>query len=195
MPIFAILASYILGSIPFGFIAGKIFNLDIRQHGSGNIGATNVLRTLGPVPGSIVFFLDFLKGCGAVYLGMTLTSDPLIIILCGVSALIGHSYPIFLNFKGGKGVATGFGVLFGIAPIPAIIAISFALLIMAITKYVSLGSLTGTATAIVLLFSMQAPLPYQIVCLIGGTLIFIRHSSNIKQLIAGTEKKLGQKQP
>jgi glycerol-3-phosphate acyltransferase PlsY len=193
MFIFAILASYILGSIPFGFITGKIFNLDIREHGSGNVGATNVFRTLGPVPGVMVFILDFLKGLGAVYLAISLNQDPIVIILCGVAVILGHSYSIFLNFTGGKGIATGVGMLTGIAPLPAMIALGLALLVMATTKYVSLGSLVGTTTALILIFVFKLPLPYLIFGVIIAVLIFYRHRENIKRLFSGTEKKLGQK--
>jgi len=191
--VFAIFASYIIGSIPFGFIAGRIFNLDIRSVGSGNIGATNVLRTLGPKVGVPVFLLDLLKGTAAVYLAISLNLDPLLIILCGITAILGHTYSLFLGFKGGKGVATGVGVLIGINPLAGVLSLSIALMVMAITKYVSLGSLLGTLSAPILLFIFNAPLPYIIFSTVAAVLIFIRHISNIKKLISGTERKIGEK--
>jgi acyl phosphate:glycerol-3-phosphate acyltransferase len=115
MPLLLMLAGYLLGAIPFGLLIGKIRNVDIRKHGSGNIGATNALRILGAGPGSLVLILDMLKGTAAVMIGQAFTADPLIIVLCGLAAVIGHSYPVYLGFKGGKGAATGLGVLLGVA--------------------------------------------------------------------------------
>jgi glycerol-3-phosphate acyltransferase PlsY len=194
LALFAIFVSYLIGSIPFGFIAGRIFNLDIQRQGSGNIGATNVFRTIGPLPGSLVFLLDFLKGTATIYLGSSLTGLPLSTILCGLAAIAGHSYSLFLGFKGGKGVATGVGVLVGINPLAGFLSLSAALVVMGLTRYVSLGSLVGTGLAPLLLFCFNAPGIYTFFALIGAAMVFWKHLPNIQRLIAGTERKLGKKE-
>src|SRR6267154_116710 len=148
---FVLVGSYLLGSIPFGCLAGRIRGIDIRKVGSGNIGATNVVRVLGKRYGYPVFVLDFLKGLGAVRIAMAVrpesTSPELVGVLAAVSAVIGHSFPIWLKFRGGKGVATSAGALFGLMPLAMVIGAAIWMLVFWMTRYASVASIT-TATAL-----------------------------------------------
>ena len=187
-----ILLAYVLGSIPFGLIIAKIFNIDIRQHGSGNIGATNVFRTLGPVAGVIVLTLDLLKGTLPVYLAAQVTADPWLIIFAGLAAVLGHTYSIFMKFKGGRGAATGMGILLGIAPEIFVGALIMVILVILISRYVSLASISTPPVVTLAFILLKKPLPYTIVAGLITALIIVRHVPNIKRLIQGTERKIGQ---
>ena len=133
------LVSYLLGSIPNGLVFGKLlWHVDLREHGSHNIGATNAWRTLGKGPGFLIFLLDFLKGAISVYLAEALTGIPFVMILAGVLAIVGHSCSLFLRFKGGKGVATGLGVITMLMPLPSLIVFLVWLAIVKVSGYVSL---------------------------------------------------------
>lgn len=191
--IWTILFAYLLGSIPFGLLIARWQGIDIRQQGSGNIGATNVFRTLGAGSGTIVFILDLLKGTIPVIIVQCFTNNPWLIILTGFTAIIGHTFPIFLKFKGGKGVATGLGVLLGIAPEIFIGAAIIAALIILTTRYVSLASMTTAVLVMLAFWGMQKPLPYTILTAVITILIILRHRPNIKRLLAGTEAKIGAK--
>ncbi|MBI5078794.1 glycerol-3-phosphate 1-O-acyltransferase PlsY [Candidatus Saganbacteria bacterium] len=191
MPILLIIAGYLLGSVPFGVIVARIWNIDIREHGSGNIGATNVFRILGVFPGTIVLLLDFLKGTLAVGLGYWMGETSLIVLLMGVSAIFGHMFPVFLGFKGGKGAATGLGVLAGLTPDIFIIAAVLAAIIIFSTRYVSVASIGTPFVVALLMFIKDKPLPYTIATLIVVVFVIIRHIPNIKRLIKGTEPRLG----
>ncbi|MFH1826778.1 MAG: glycerol-3-phosphate 1-O-acyltransferase PlsY [bacterium] len=184
--------AYLLGAIPFGYLIARLQNIDIRRFGSGNIGATNVFRTLGPVPGIIVFGLDLLKGTLATHLVMQATPNPWLIIGGGALAVVGHSFPIFLNFKGGRGAATALGVVLAIAPDIFLAAAIVAATIIYITKYVSLGSMTTAVFVTGTLIYFQRPLPYSLVSALITALIIYRHIPNIKRLRAGTERKIGE---
>jgi len=193
MPVLFVGLAYLLGSIPFGLLIAKIWNIDIRQQGSGNIGATNVLRTLGPGPGAAVFILDFLKGFLAVYIGYWIGGDPLMVLLLGTAAILGHMYSVFLRFNGGKGAATGLGVLAGIAPGVFLLSVALAALLIGTTRYVSVGSIITPFVAALLMYIFNKPLPYVWITLIIAVFILVRHRPNIKRLLAGTEKKVGEK--
>ncbi|OGB86910.1 acyl-phosphate glycerol 3-phosphate acyltransferase [candidate division WOR-1 bacterium RIFCSPLOWO2_02_FULL_46_20] len=186
-----IILAYFLGSIPFGFLIAKIWNVDIRRHGSGNIGATNVLRNLGPIPGSIVFILDLAKGTLPILMAQPLTQNYWLITLSGAAAILGHTFPIFLKFKGGRGAATGLGVLLGIAPDVFAVAVIFALLVLFITRYISVVSMSTAILVTSIFFVLQRPQPYTIVAGLVAILIIVRHISNIKRLINKTEPKIG----
>ncbi|MFA5840321.1 MAG: glycerol-3-phosphate 1-O-acyltransferase PlsY [Candidatus Margulisiibacteriota bacterium] len=183
--------SYLLGSIPFGYLVARYKRIDIRQHGSGNIGATNVFRILGTNAGVTVFILDVLKGSLAVYLGLHFSHNPWFIILCGLAAIIGHSFSPFLKFTGGRGVATGLGVLLGIAPDIFVFAFLFAALVIYVTRYVSVASILTVTLVTFALIILGRPLPYCLVALIVTILIIVRHIPNIKRLMNGTENKIG----
>jgi len=136
MVVFYVIFAYLLGSIPFGLMIAKIYNVDIRRQGSGNIGATNVFRSLGLVPGILAFGLDFGKGTLAVYVGYWVGGYPQLILLMGIAAIFGHMFSLFLKFKGGKGAATGLGVLAGLTPDIFVIAAILTLAIILVTRYV-----------------------------------------------------------
>ena len=146
MTLFACIIAYLLGSVPNGLLLCRaIWHIDIREYGSRNIGATNVYRTLGKGPGALVFALDFLKGFLAVYIAMLLVGTPLSMVLGGIAAILGHSASVFLRFKGGKGVATGLGVIAMLMPAVTGVVFFAWLVIVLVTRYVSLGSIVGAA--------------------------------------------------
>jgi len=189
-----VLLAYLLGSVSFGYLVGRrIRGVDIRQYGSGSSGTTNILRTLGTGPAVVVLLLDAGKGIGAVYLADLLTGNPNVVMLAGVAVVAGHNWPVFFGFRGGRGIATSMGVLLGIAPSVILIAVLVGLLVMALTRYVSLGSLVGSVLIPFLMLLFRLP-PAHI--LFGTALCLLavwRHRANIRRLLAGTESKLGKK--
>lgn len=193
-----IIIAYLIGSISFSYIiARKIKKVDIRQHGSGNAGATNTLRVLGIGPAVTVLLLDCAKGIVAVVIALYVTNDPLIAASSGLASIIGHNWPVYYGFKGGKGVATTIGVLATLVFSAALIAGIIAILSIVITRYVSLGSLIfviGT-TVISTLFNYYFEYPgYYIYFLIVISLFSVwKHRSNIQRLIKGQESKIGEK--
>lgn len=193
--VIAIIISYLLGSISFSYLAGKMLRgIDIRQHGSGNAGATNTLRVLGKGPGMTVFLLDIFKGVLAVWIGGWLAADALTLqILCGIAVIIGHNWPIFFNFKGGKGIATTIGVMLTLSFWPVIIAGLIAIASIAVTRYVSLGSLLFAALLPICAAVMHAPKAVLWISLIVAVFAFVRHRTNIVKLLNGKENKLGAK--
>jgi glycerol-3-phosphate acyltransferase PlsY len=192
--ILSILIGYLMGSISFSYIvAKKVAGIDIRQHGSKNAGATNTLRLLGKGPAMFVLFLDALKGIIAVLIAMQLTDLPWVIMLSGLGAIIGHNWPVFFGFKGGKGVSTTIGVVFTVALVPATIASICAVITIYISRYVSLGSLVFATLLPIVIALYGLPFAY-----VGGTiaimlLTYIRHRTNIVRIIKGEENKLGKK--
>lgn len=191
----AILAGYVLGALPFGYLAGRLRGINIMEIGSGNIGATNVLRTLGPVWAVVVLLLDAGKGALSAYLGWHLFSayPHWGAVAGGGAALMGHTWSLFLGLRGGKGAATGAGVALFLVPEVTVIALVIFILTIALTRYVSLGSLMGAVSAMIGVLIMPTASAYQILILIGGTLIIYRHRSNIRRLLAGTESRLGER--
>ncbi len=195
--LFGPLIGYLIGSISFSYIiVKKIKKVDIRQLGSGNAGATNTLRVLGIGPALAVLALDILKGVISVLIGMKLAIDDSGIVpaLSGLFAIIGHNWPLYYGFRGGKGVATTIGVLATLVFFPALIAGIFAVLAIFIWRYVSLGSIifTTLTPAFVLLF--EYPNLYFYLAIIIALLSIWRHRSNIERLFKGTENKIGKKQ-
>lgn len=183
--------SYLLGAIPNGLVFGKLlWHVDLREHGSHNIGATNAWRTLGKGPGFLIFLLDFLKGAVSVYLAEVLTGIPFVMILAGVLAIVGHSCSLFLHFKGGKGVATGLGVITMLMPLPSLIVFLVWLAIVKVSGYVSLGSCIAAALVPVLAWAFSYPLEYTVFGVLAAAFIIVRHKSNIARLLNGTESKI-----
>ena len=183
--------SYILGSIPNGLILGKaIWGVDLRQHGSKNIGATNAWRTIGKAGGISIFALDFLKGAVSAYLGLHLGGSELAGVLCGILAIAGHSWSVFLAFKGGKGVATGLGVIAALMPEVTLIVFAVWFAIVYFTGYVSLGSIVGAALVPILTLFFGLHTEFLILGLIAAVFIIYRHKSNIERLLNGTESKI-----
>ncbi|HJB78948.1 MAG TPA: glycerol-3-phosphate 1-O-acyltransferase PlsY [Candidatus Nosocomiicoccus stercorigallinarum] len=184
-----LILSYLIGSIPFALIIGKtFFDIDIRNHGSGNIGTTNTFRILGKKAGIIVLILDFLKGMIPVYIAMLVNTE-LPLILVGLCAALGHVYSIFLKFKGGKAVATGAGVILAVQPLIFLVLLTAFLITLYIFKYVSLGSIVGVTTLFILsLFTDD--LTFKIVSLLLLIIIIYKHLSNIKRIMNKTEPKV-----
>lgn len=196
---------YLLGSCPSGLLVSRARGIDIRQHGSGNIGATNVLRVLGKRWGYFVFFLDAFKGYLAVEIAFLLVSTTpqvtrpeLVGIAAGLACILGHTFPIWLRFRGGKGVATSAGVLLGLMPVAVLSVFLVWLVVFKVTRYVSVGSITAAAALPLFVFfylhlnAIRGPslLPFSI--LIAGVVIW-RHRSNISRLWKGTEERFGSK--
>lgn len=193
-------AAFLVGSIPFGLVVGRLVKgVDLRQVGSGNIGAANAFRALGPVLGALVLLLDGLKG----YLPVKLTgcmfallahdgpSPAAAQVIVGLAAIVGHNNSIYLGFKGGKGIATMFGVLLALSPAATLFAAVTWGLVVGATRYASLGSLSA-ATSIPLYFIFtRAPVPYVLFGVLACALAFVRHRSNICNLLTGRELRLG----
>lgn len=191
MTTFVLIFSYLLGAIPNGLIFGKLlWKKDLRKLGSGNIGATNAWRTIGKPAGILIFLLDFLKGAISVLLAKMFVGTPMVVMLAGVFAIFGHSFTIYLIFKGGKGVATGLGVISMMMPKVAIFAFLVWLAIVLVTRYVSFGSCVASALVPVLAFSFRLPAEYVCFGLIVAVFIIYRHKENIRRLALGTEPKI-----
>jgi glycerol-3-phosphate acyltransferase PlsY len=190
------LVAYFLGSIPFGLILAKLFGgTDVRQKGSGNIGATNVARVVGPLAGILTLILDVAKGAAAVLLAERLSNDSATwMMIAGVVALVGHCFPVWLKFKGGKGVATAAGVFLVLSP-PAFLggAILF-LLVVIVWRYVSLGSISAAGAMPLLVYFLWAPhhappLAVTFGALAAALLIIYQHRANLRRLLEGVEPK------
>ncbi len=211
--ILLLLSAYLLGSLATGYWAGRwLKGIDIREHGSGSTGATNVLRTLGTGPGVVVLLIDVLKGAAAIALvnwfytselGRSLIPNstepalwfPWMVTLAGIAALLGHSKSIFLNFTGGKSVATSLGVLLAMNWLVGMGTFGVFLLMLAITRIVSISSISGAIAVPGLMLATHQPLPYVLFGLAGGLYVIVRHRANIQRLLQGTEPRLGQKLP
>jgi acyl phosphate:glycerol-3-phosphate acyltransferase len=191
-----VLAGYLLGSIPFGILLAKIFGgKDVREHGSGNIGATNVSRVAGPLAGILTLVLDTSKGAAAVWLAARLSDHRAsAMMIAGAAALLGHCFPVWLRFKGGKGVATALGIFIALCPLAALAAFILFLLVVLFTHYVSLGSVTAAAAMPLLIYFLWAPghgppLVISLGTLFASALIFYKHDGNLQRLADGTEPK------
>lgn len=195
MSLLSLVIGYLLGSVSFSYLAGKLLKgIDIRQHGSGNAGATNTMRVLGKGPGIAVLLLDVIKGIIAVWLGSLLSGgDSLIEVLAGVSVIVGHNWPIFFAFRGGKGIATTIGVMATLAFLPTLYAGIIAILTIVLTRYVSLGSLLFTALLPILIWFMDFPNEFFVLSLLLFVFAWVKHRSNIVKLLNGKENKLGVK--
>ena len=186
-----ILFSYLIGAASFGKIVSYVKGINIQKTGSGNPGATNIYRTMGPVYGLLVFLADMLKGTLAAYLGIRYLHHPAWVILAGVAAMFGHVFSPFLKFRGGKGAATGMGIVLAVSPKIFLIVLIVAVVIIFTTKYVSLASITGAILIPVLFHAFDSPREYTVVAIIAGSFVFIRHIPNIKRLRSGTERRVG----
>jgi glycerol-3-phosphate acyltransferase PlsY len=196
MIFFAVVLSYFCGAIPFGVLVGKARGVDVRAVGSGNIGTTNVWRALGPVAGTIVFALDVLKGLAGPLIGKSLLSgNEWGIALCAVAAVLGHVFSCFLAFKGGKGIATALGAIFGLAPLVALGAFALWGIVLGISRFISVASIVACVAVIIGAWATQVPVPSALVMTVMGVLAFLKHIPNMKRLAAGTEPRVGEKKP
>ena len=190
-----ILVSYLLGSIPSGLVLGKLRGKDVRQYGSGNIGSTNVLRTVGIREGVMVLAADVLKGVVAVVIGRYIIGTPAGEMAGGLAAVAGHDWSIYIRFQGGRGVATAAGALIAMSPAVAGAGIGIFIIVVALTRYVSLGSMTAAIGAVAVMGALTAldrePVESLIYIGIAAALIVFQHRDNIGRLLSGTESKLG----
>jgi glycerol-3-phosphate acyltransferase PlsY len=186
----AFVGSYVLGSIPFGYVVGKVKGYDLRKEGSGNIGSTNVFRVVGKKEGIFVFFLDFLKGFLPVIYFSKISVPAGILALLG--AIAGHMTTPFLSFKGGKGVATGFGGIVALMPLPAVSAFGIWVILVGISRRVSVGSIGAAISLPVLYFFLANPMFKTIlfISILIAILVIITHRKNIRRLIRGEEKPI-----
>lgn len=186
-----ILIAYLIGSVSFGIIVAKLFRgIDIRDYGSGNTGFTNVLRVLGKGPSVLVLFGDTMKGAMAVLVGFYL-GGTYCAVLGGLSVMLGHSYPLYFGFRGGKGVATGLGVVISLAPDVTVLALLIFLLTVWISRYVSLGSILAALSVPLLMLAFAKPLPILYFGIFGALVVVYRHKSNIVRIYQGQENKIG----
>ena len=199
-----IILGYLIGSIPVGFILGKLARgIDIREHGSGNIGMTNVMRLLGVKAGVFVFFADMAKGAAAVALAWPILaySPDMVVwgqVAGGTAAIVGHSWPIYIGFRGGRGIATGFGAVLVLSWPVGLIAFVVFLLVVGLSRYVSLGSILGALTMllamipfVVLDVGSFGHFAYIVFGLVVVPIVIFRHRDNIRRLLSGTESKIG----
>ena len=202
-----LLASYLLGSIPFGYLAGRLAGIDVRKVGSGNIGATNVVRVLGKKYGYPVFALDVLKGFAAVMISMLVApgqppawnSPEIFGILAAMSSVLGHLYPPWLKFEGGKGVATSGGALLALTPVATLIGVAIWITMFWLTRYVSLASITAAVVLPIVILVTRShdqnnrkPLVIASVCV--AAVVIWRHRSNLSRLMRGTEPRFRKRE-
>lgn len=193
--ILSAIIAYLLGSVSFSYLITNVVRKeDIRKYGSGNAGATNTLRVLGLGPAVAVLLLDVFKGVAAVWIAVWLGGASWVLPIAGLFAIIGHNWPVFFGFRGGKGVATTIGVFATLFLLPSLYAGIVAILLIALTRYVSLGSLFFILAAPVSAYFIGSyPLSYLCIGLLIASLSYWRHYSNIIRLVNGSENKLGQK--
>ncbi|HOQ09876.1 MAG TPA: glycerol-3-phosphate 1-O-acyltransferase PlsY [Syntrophomonadaceae bacterium] len=187
-----ILLCYIIGAIPFSYLVSLTQGVDIRTRGSGNVGATNVLRTLGPAAAAAALIADVFKGIVAAWIG-SMTGSEWMIAGCALAAVIGHCYSVFLRFAGGKGVATSAGIIIYLLPRELLILLVVFVVLVALLRYVSLGSITVAALFPILTLIMREPAALIVMSLLMAILVIYQHRENIQRLRSGTEPKLGAK--
>ena len=195
MNLLAVLTAYLVGAVPVGWLVARAFGVsDIRRQGSGNIGATNVLRTLGRGPAVVTLLADVLKGYLAVILGAALSGgEPGITAVATVAAVVGNCWSVFLGFRGGKGVATGLGALLRTVPLATLAALPVFVAVVATTRYVSLGSLLAAACVPLGAVMLGYPQASAVAALAVAIIVIARHHANIARLRAGTESRLGRR--
>ena len=192
-----LLASYFVGAIPTGYLAGRLFRgIDLREHGSKNLGATNVYRTLGARYAIPVGLFDIAKGAVPVLVFAPQASDSqLFALACGIAAIVGHVFSVFVRFRGGKGVATAAGVMLGLTPLALGVAALVWLVLVALTGYVSLASIVAAAVLPVAVYLLERPDRPEILCLdalVAAAIIWL-HRANIRRLLNGTENRFGRR--
>jgi glycerol-3-phosphate acyltransferase PlsY len=185
-----LLLAYVAGSIPFGLVVGKVFyGVDVREHGSGNVGTTNVFRVLGKKAGMAVMISDILKGYVPAAIAAAVF-DPWFAIFIAAAPVLGHIYSIFLKGRGGKGIATGAGVVLALVPVAFAIIFATWLILIVTTRYVSVASLVAALLVPVLTVAFGEPLPYEIAGVLVAILVWWAHRDNIRRLLAGQENRV-----
>jgi len=189
-----IAGAYLLGSVPFGIVVARLFGGgDPRKSGSGNIGATNVARSAGRAAGLLTLALDLLKGGAPVLAASMARTDAAFISLVGLAAFAGHLFPVYLGFRGGKGVATAFGVMLFAAPVPALLSAAVFAVVLLLKRYVSLGSIVAATTLPVFLSFIPRYKAFVPLGVAVAVLIIVKHKDNIQRLVEGRENRLGGK--
>jgi glycerol-3-phosphate acyltransferase PlsY len=198
------LLAYLLGSIPTGYLVGRILkDIDIREYGSGSTGATNVLRTVGKGAAITVLTVDLLKGVMAVYIvklaylylpteWVSPNAQDWLIVMASMIAVVGHSKSIWLNFTGGKSVATSLGILLAMTPVVGLVTLAVFLIVLGTSRIVSLSSVSAAIAVNVLMYLINPTFPYLVFTFVAGLYVIIRHRNNIQRLLAGTEPRIGQ---
>lgn len=189
---------YLLGCLPFGLIAGWVLKgVDVRKYGSGKTGMTNVMRIVGVPAALLVLVLDMGKGVSAVVIARVIADSSGVEATAGLAALVGHNWPVFIGFRGGRGTATGWGGLLMLSPLAGLMATVVGVPVVAITRYMSLGSILGASSGAIALIALAVtgavPLEYIWYGAIGGTLVVARHKDNIQRLLRGEERKIGER--
>lgn len=183
-----VVISYLIGNISSAILIGRVTaGIDIREHGSGNAGTTNVLRTIGKKAAAATLVCDVLKGVIAVLIGRFFGNEVLAMV-CGLAAILGHIWPVLFGFRGGKGIATGIGVIFTTVPIPAFACLGIGVALIVITRFVSLGSISGAALLPIVVYFYDET--YFIWSLCMAVIVIYTHRSNIKRLVQGNESKI-----
>ncbi len=193
LSVLLLLGGYLLGSVPTGLIAGRAYGVDVRRAGSGNIGMANVLRTAGKGAAIITMVGDMLKGFVPVLLARYLTTNDWVVAAVALAAVVGHCWPVFLGFKGGKGVATGAGTSIALAPVVGLALFAFWWIVVFIGKYTSLGAIAVMVLSPFVFLLTGQPWPYVVYTVVGGALVLYRHRENARALLNGTERKIGEK--
>ena len=193
--VFSLLLGYVVGSLPLGYlVASRLKGIDLRRVGSGNVGATNVYRSAGLTLAVLVVVVDVAKGASSVLLAARATTGAMPPVVAGLAAIVGHVYPVWLRFRGGKGVATACGVFWALAPAATAIAAGAFVVVVGLTRYVSLGSVIATAMLPPLAWVTDEPTPVVAGGIAAALLIIQRHRGNLARLQQGTERRLGQGQ-
>ncbi len=188
-----VLFGYLLGSVPTGYLVGRGFGVDVRTVGSGNIGTANVLRAAGKWAAILTLVGDMLKGLAPVVLARLATDNLWVHAGVALAAVVGHCWPVFLKFKGGKAVATGAGTSIGLAPVVGLGLFAFWWAVVLVSRYTSLGAIAVMVVSPVVFVLTGQPLAYVMYAVVGGLLVLWRHRENARALINGTERKVGQK--
>jgi glycerol-3-phosphate acyltransferase PlsY len=189
----AVAVAYLVGSIPFAFLLSRRRGVDLRQVGSGNIGASNVLRTSGVQAAILAMVLDGVKGAAAVMLAQRLAAGPAVPVAAGLASVLGHIYPVWLRFRGGKGVATAAGVFAVLTPISLGVAGGVFVIAVWATRYISVGSLAGAVALAAAAVATDAPAVVALGAAVALVIILFRHRANVRRLRAGTERRIGQR--
>lgn len=197
MTVFAfIVLAYLAGSFPTSYLVGRMRGIDLRAHGSGNLGATNTFRVLGAWAAIPVLIIDVLKGLGPATWFVTWdgTGDTRLAVVYGLAAIIGHVWSVFLRFRGGKGIATGAGVLLALAPVTTMVALLVWIGIVSLTRMVSAASLAAASLVPLLAWMMDQPAHTIVFCLVIAVFVWWTHRDNVRRLLAGTEHRFGSKE-
>jgi glycerol-3-phosphate acyltransferase PlsY len=191
--ILLVLFGYLLGAVPVGYVVGRAFGVDVREVGSGNIGTANVLRAAGKWAAILTLFGDMLKGFVPVVVATAVVGSEWLHAAVALGAVVGHCWPVFLKFKGGKAVATGAGTSIGLAPLLGLGLFAFWWAVVLLSRYTSLGAIAVMLVSPFAFVLTGQPLPYVVYTVVGGALVLYRHRENARALIEGRERKVGQK--